>query len=361
MYSVELSKLVSDFKNKVAEMIKTIDVLIEAGYIGYEDSKDDESMATFYASEVGKLILNKSVLESVMVCLDPNNDFFSCFAALGPLLEKYYPNKKDWIVLFGFLLAKANRKYNKVVDENEIGELDSTKDSFLNNIVGDNGEFLPYLFTNDDREKLQVLGMEKEQISLIGKHCRSLFKKKRLEESQMTDVAIVKQLVVLEDKNFKEQKKLLNYLKNYISLDTYDVIYSEFITMDTEESIIDVLYKLGFSKESVVMIRHKIKKFNEKIENSLLNQKIEGAKKELFSDEMYGKYKSAVETLTDSSMVYTYIRENLGKLIEQIDSIIINYVNGGESKEDTIEYLIMAFEDLNYTLSLCGPVIKRTL
>ena len=42
------------------------------------------------------------------------------------------------------------------------------------------------------------------------------------------------------------------------------------------------------------------------------------------------------------------------KELNYIDSILLNCINGVETKEDTCEYSVMAFEDLNNSLKLCG-------
>ena len=343
--------IIEEITKKVKEMIEEIDKSVKYGDWKFSVN---EANAKFFAMEVGKLIFNKSVLSLVLDCLNPNSMEYNCFEALDPILVNYYPNRKDWLPLFSFLLVKAKK--------NGRGNELSVYTDFLDNIIDDNGVFLPYLLTNEDRIKMGQIGMNSEQISVISKYCRSLYRK---ENPKVELEPEVKKRTVVDiaslQRNAKIQKQQLWLLKRFISLDDNEIIVTEFITPEEESTIISLLEELHFDSERIDFIKNKIKKFNESIQNGILMDQINNLKNDLFTEEMHGKYDVAMETISDATFVYKNIKEELQKQIDLINSILYNCVNGTESYDDTCEYLIMAFEDLNSTLKLCGPVRKRTL
>ena len=378
---------VKDYINKTIEYLETN---IKVNYKQYKKEDNNEMLSKVNGQGLGQLILNKSIFETVLDCLNPTSPNYNCFAAIEPILEKLYPNKKDWLPVFGFLLSKAKKynddykiienyldtygkeKYNNGVDNitgvvQNLFDNDEDKESlkgisFLDNIVNDDGEFLPYMLTNYDRFMLQAVGLSFNQVSLISKHTRSLYKQEQAKKQQSMPVRGTR-VVSLDNinVNIKDQKIKLQYLKQFLSLETYEIVCCNSITPEEEENIIATLEDLKFKPDRVLFIKNRIAKFNEIIANNILIKEIEKAKNELFTNEMHEKYQAAKETLLDANVVYTSIKEQIRRALDTIDDIIINYVNKTETKDDTCEYLLMAFEDLNYSLKLCGPVKKRTL
>lgn len=375
---------VNDFIDKT---INFIDGNIKLNYEKYKSDDSNEMLSKANSIELGQMILNKSVFENIKDCLNPKHEIYNCFSAITPILEKLYPNKKDWLPVFGLLLSKArkvendyailtnylekmkNKSFNHSVDSindsisksfSETQDKESLKESiFLENIVDENGNFLPYMLNNFDRFMLQAIGMDFNQVALVSKECRSLYKKEQSKKSEEPIKGTARVDINKINSDIKLQKEKLEYIKKFLSLDSYEIIANSPINIGQEASIIAFLEDLDFSKEKVELVKTRISRYNESVKNNLFLAQIEQLKQELFTNEMFGLYEDAKATVVDGNVVYKNIKEQLADRLAFIDSLLCNCLNGVETKDDTCEYLVMAFEDLHQTLKLCGPRLVR--
>ncbi len=378
---------ITEVEDRINKMISFIESKIVQNYKSYKE-EDNTMLADVNGRTLGQLMVNKTILESIKDCLKTDTDNYNCFTALDPILKQFFVNKRDWLEIFGFLLSKAKRVetdysiieeyYDKVGNNSYNHNIDKINDSiaqflgesdtveslkskvFLSKIVSDDGHFLPYLLTNYDRFMLQAIGMDYDHVALISKECRSLYKKEHNKKPEAEEIKGTR-VVNLEEsmRDIKAQKAKLHYLKQFLSLDEYEIISLNPITKEEEVNIISTLEELGFKKDKIELIKARIAKFNETILNQALLMQIESLKEELFTNEMAGLYSDALTTVNDENMVYKSIKEQLAKELTYIDSLLLNCVNKVESKDDTCEYLVMAFEDLLGTLTLCGPRLIR--
>ena len=379
--------IVENVREKVGEMVNYAENQIKTNYKKYK-GEDDSIFSQVNGQELSQLILSKTVLDNIYSCLDPNTKVYNCFIPIEPILDKYYPNKKDWLPVFGLLLAKAKKvendykiltNYLEKVDQVKFGahvdsinlsikndfvnssDKESLKNTlFLNKIINEKGEFLPYILTNYDRFMLQAMGMSFDQVAIISKHCRSLYKQEQLKKEEK-EVLKGTRVVNLEKVNedIKAQKSKLEYLKGFLSLDNYEIVSLDPISIEVANSIITTLEDLSFSKDKIELVKTRIIKYNEQLKNNEHLKQIEELKKELFTNEMFGLYEDAKSTVVDNNVVYKNIKEQLVERLSLIDSILNDYINGKETKDNTCEYLVMAFEDLHQSLKLCGPRLVR--
>ena len=381
--------IIEDVRNRVQDVIDYTEREIKANYNRYKKDDPNNILSQVNGQELGQLILNKSVLENLKLCLEPDNEHYNCFAAIKPILEKLYPNKKDWLPVYGFLLSKAkkfesnysitDRYLKRVEGKNYSRSIDNVNDKlrdiftndedslalknviFLDNIVNDNGDYLPYILNNYDRFLLQAIGLDYDDVVIISKKCRSLYKEEnRLKEQEQKPIKGTRKVNMGNlEADIKAKKAKLHYLRTIISVDTYEVITDKMISNEEAANIISLMEELEFEKDRIEFVKNQIIKFNKKVAANELSCKIVQAKEELFTNEMFDKYEVALTTILDSNIVYSYLKENIESEIKYIDSIVLDYVNQKENKEDTCEYLTMAFEDLNESLKLCGPSIIR--
>ena len=381
--------IIEDVRNRVQDVIDYTEREIKANYNRYKKDDPNNILSQVNGQELGQLILNKSVLENLKLCLEPDNEHYNCFAAIKPILEKLYPNKKDWLPVYGFLLSKAkkfesnysitDRYLKRVEGKNYSRSIDNVNDKlrdifindedslalkniiFLDNIVNDNGDYLPYILNNYDRFLLQAIGLDYDDVVLISKKCRSLYKEEnRLKEQEQKPIKGTRKVNMGNlEADIKAKKAKLHYLRTIISVDTYEVITDKMISNEEAANIISLMEELEFEKDRIEFVKKQIIKFNKKVAANELSCKIVQAKEELFTNEMFDKYEVALTTILDSNIVYSYLKENIESEIKYIDSIVLDYVNQKENKEDTREYLTMAFDDLNNSLKLCGPKLIR--
>ena len=381
---------IEEVKKRINDILDYSEREIRNNYNNYKKNDNDEFISKLNGQQLGQFILNKTVLENILKCLDDNQEEYRCFTPLRPILEELYSNKKDYLPVYGYLLAKAKKietdydinkryldiikgkRYSHQIDnlhdnlsycfENEVDQEALKHKIFLDNIVSDDGKFKPYILTNYDRFMLQVIGLDFDDVSLIGKHCRSLYRQNN-QNNQIKEVIKGTRKVdtnQLHDK-IKAKKAKLYYLKAFLSLDDYSIVSTKIITNEEVNEIISLLKELDFSEDKIAYIQRQIIKFNNIMINNELLNKTNKVKEELFTLEMANKYDEALSTINDNNVIYGYLKEKIQSEINYIDSIIFNYVNHKESKEDTIEYLNMAFEDLNETMKLCGPGMRRKI
>jgi hypothetical protein len=378
---------IDEVNDYIKETIAYIDSNIKMNYEQYKKDDKHDFLNSANSMALGQMVLNKSVFENIKDCLDPKHEIYNCFSAITPILEKLYPNKKDWLPVFGYLLSKAkkvendyailthylevikdkpfNHNVNSINDSiskcfNDTEDKESLKETiFLDNIVDENGNFLPYMLSNYDRFMLQAIGMDFSQVALVSKECRSLYKKEQSKKSEEPIKGTARVDINKINSDIKLQKEKLEYIKRFLSLDSYEIIASNPITIGEEASIIAFLEDLDFSKEKVELVKTRISRYNEFVKNSLFLAQIEQLKQELFTNEMFGLYEDAKATVVDGNVVYKNIKEQLADRLAFIDSLLCNCLNGVETKDDTCEYLVMAFEDLHQTLKLCGPRLVR--
>lgn len=381
---------IEEVKKRINDILDYSEREIRNNYNNYKKNDNDEFISKLNGQQLGQFILNKTVLENILNCLDDNQEVYRCFTPLRPILEELYSNKKDYLPVYGYLLAKAKKietdydinkryldiikgkRYNHQIDnlhdnlsycfENEVDQESLKHKIFLDNIVSDDGKFKPYILTNYDRFMLQVIGLDFDEVSLIGKHCRSLYRQNNQNNHTNEVIKGTRKVDTTQiHDDIKAKKAKLYYLKAFLSLDDYSVVSSKMITNEEVKDIISILKELDFKEDKIAYIQRQIIKFNNTMANNELLNKTNKVKEELFTLEMTNKYDEALSTINDNNVIYGYLKEKIQSEINYIDSIIFNYVNHKESKEDTIEYLNMAFEDLDETMKLCGPGMRRKI
>ena len=374
---------IDELRKIVKKLTDNLEIRLKEEYKLAKEYDQNEMLSEIGGKQVGQLILNKAMFDHLLDCLSDDSPSYKCFNLIDPILKDKCPNPKMWLPSLGFLLAKAARvetdysllnryleKFDKAENESKIGTITSTIKEFLasadhevlqtgvflTDLVDEEGNFLPRTITTYERVMLITLGLNTDQISAIGKECRSLYKKSNVKEEKQIKGTRVIDFESLK-KEEKVQKEIRQQLRKYLSLDTYEVIAQNVITDEEEAHIINALIRLGLSKERIAIIKNRIKKFNEDINNNILFTKLEEAKRELFTDEMISLLEFANRVVTDETFYYEVYKARLLNCVKTINDILIVYVDNKESKENIIEYLDMAFEDLKAIKTEIKPFI----
>ena len=226
----------------------------------------------------------------------------------------------------------------------------------------EDGKFLPYVLKKYDLAMFRALCLNEDQITVIRRHCRSLYKQENNDKQVDTEFKGTRVIDINQINNeIKEKQEKLRYLQCFLSLKDNKVIINRKITMQEENHIIFLLNELEFSKERIELLKKRIHKFNNQVEQNILSEKLDSLKKELFTNKMFNQYSMALQVICDESIVFKSVKEKLASQLAYIDDILINYINGLENKDDTYAYLVMAFEDLAVSLKLVGPRLTRKL
>ena len=191
---------------------------------------------------------------------------------------------------------------------------------FLDNIVSDDGKFKPYILTNYDRFMLQVIGLDFDEVSLIGKHCRSLYRQNNQNNHTNEVIKGTRKVDTTQiHDDIKAKKAKLYYLKAFLSLDDYSVVSSKMITNEEVKDIISILKELDFKDDKIAYIQRQIIKFNNTMANNELLNKTNKVKEELFTLEMTNKYDEALSTINDNNVIYGYLKEKIQSEINYIE------------------------------------------
>lgn len=304
----------------------------------------------------------------------PFDNMFIYFRHLDNLL-KFGFSLDELAVILGYVLRGTADFLNRIVNSEKSHKfvklfletypdpdvsVETIKKSFsemekiISKFVDSNGKFLPLKYDNQNLELLEKidLNMTDTDRQLILMACDEVYEKRQIEEKNESVDTSVDTKNKAETKSLN-QKNPIDYKtakSNWYKLSLYvneKLEIRKNLSFDEKQELLNLLEKLGFSKDKIDYIKRQLDDLNKQREEEILSEKIAEIFYSTLSESQIGLYNMARNALLNDSVYLKTTQELIKEQLNDIDYIIKTMVTDDANYEDYKELLDLSFMELN--------------
>lgn len=304
----------------------------------------------------------------------PFDNMFIYFRHLDNLL-KFGFSLDELAVILGYVLRGTADFLNRIVNSEKSHKfiklfletypdpdvsVETIKKSFsemekiISKFVDSNGKFLPLKYDNQNLELLEKidLNMTDTDRHLILMACDEVYEKRQIEEKNESVDTSVDTKNKAETKSLN-QKNPIDYKtakSNWYRLSLYvneKLEIKKNLSFDEKQELLNLLEKLGFSKDKIDYIKRQLDDLNKQREEEILSEKIAEIFYSTLSESQIGLYNMARNALLNDSVYLKTTQELIKEQLNDIDSIIKSMVTDDANYEDYKELIDLSFMELN--------------
>lgn len=304
----------------------------------------------------------------------PFDNMFIYFRHLDNLL-KFGFSLDELAVILGYVLRGTADFLNRIVNSEKSHKfvllfletypdadvsVETIKKSFsemekiISKFVDSNGKFLPLKYDNQNLELLEKidLNMTDTDRHLILMACDEVYEKRQIEKKNESVDTSVDTKNKAETKSLN-QKNPIDYKtakSNWYKLSLYvneKLEIRKNLSFDEKQELLNLLEKLGFSKDKIDYIKRQLDDLNKQREEEILSEKIAEIFYSTLSESQIGLYNMARNALLNDSVYLKATQELIKEQLNDIDSIIKSMVTDDANYEDYKELIDLSFMELN--------------
>lgn len=300
----------------------------------------------------------------------PFDNMFIYFRHLDNLL-KFGFSLDELAVILGYVLRGTADFLNRIVNSEKSHKfvllfletypdadvsVETIKKSFsemekiISKFVDSNGKFLPLKYDNQNLELLEKidLNMTDTDRHLILMACDEVYEKRQIEKkNESVDTKNKAETKSLNQKNPIDYKTAKS---NWYKLSLYvneKLEIKKNLSFDEKQELLNLLEKLGFSKDKIDYIKRQLDDLNKQREEEILSEKIAEIFYSTLSESQIGLYNMARNALLNDSVYLKTTQELIKEQLNDIDYIIKTMVTDDANYEDYKELLDLSFMELN--------------